>query len=260
VRHALHHDVFVRESGRHEGPRTVLWIHGLGESGLGFEEILDRPELAGWRHIVPDLPGYGRTVWPGEPMRLTAQADLLADLVQDLAGGPVVVVGHSMGGVIALLLAERHRSLVRGVLDVDGNKSLDDCTYSGQAADQDIVAFTDGGFDRLRDAVYRAGDSEAAQRGYYASLRQASPVQFWLNSGELVAMSRTGDLARRLADLDVPRAYVAGTPGGASEASRRLLAATSVPVLEVRPSGHWPFVDLPDAFVAALMRFLDDLA
>jgi len=260
LRHSLHHDVFVREAGREDGPRTVLWIHGLGESGLGFEAVLERPELAGWRHIAPDLPGYGRTAWPAQPLSLAEQADLLADLAAERARGPVVLAGHSMGGVVALLLAERHRAVVRGLIDIDGNKSPDDCTFSGQAAAQDLPAFTAGGFDALRDAVYAGGHDEPAKRGYYASLRQASPAQFWLNSRELVALSARRDLAGRLAAVagkGIPVAYLAGAPGGASATSRRLLAEARVPVLEIAPSGHWPFLDQPDAFTAAVARFLD---
>ena len=263
VRHALHHDVFIREAGREDGPDTVLWIHGLGESGLGFEGVLDRPELAGWRHIAPDLPGYGRTAWTREPRPLAEQAELLADLAAERAGGPVVLAGHSMGGVVALLMAERSRTLVRGVIDIDGNKSPDDCTFSGQAAAQEPGTFAGGGFDALREAVYATGAEEPAQRGYYASLRLASPAQFWLNSQELVEMSARGDLAGRLAAVagrGIRVAYLAGTPGGASAASRRLLAEARVPVVEIAPAGHWPFLDQPDAFSAAVAAFLAEVS
>ncbi len=256
MRHNLHHGIFLRESGADRGARTILWIHGLGESALGFETMLDRPDLAGWRHIAPDIPGYGRTAWPLSPLSLEEQADLLADLCSDLGTGPVIAAGHSMGGVVALLLAERHPSLVRGVVDIDGNKSPDDCTFSSQAAVQDLMGFIDGGFDVLRDKVYTAGVEERAQRGYHASLCQADPATYHLNSTELVAMSEKRDMATRLAGLNVPRVYIAGAPGGASEETRRLLEEARVPVLEITPSGHWPFLDQPEDFNEALLSFL----
>jgi pimeloyl-ACP methyl ester carboxylesterase len=260
MRHGLHHGVFLRQSGSDRRERTLLWIHGLGESGLCFESVIARPELAGWHHLVPDLPGYGRTAWQTSPLSLADHADLLADLCSDLALGPVAVAGHSMGGVVALLLAERHRALVRGVVDIDGNKSPDDCTFSSQAAAQDLVAFATGGFTELRERIYEAGLDDPAQRGYYASLRQADPAAYHLNSRELVERSaRTGDLAERLARLACPRVYVAGAPGGASPGSRRQLAESRVPVLEIAPSGHWPFIDQPAAFTAALGSFLDEV-
>ena len=101
---------------------------------------------------------------------------------------------------------------------------------------------------------------EPAQRGYYASLRQADPATYHLNSRELIELSaRPGDLADRLAALRVPRAYIAGAPGGASATSRGLLDQARVPVIEVAPSGHWPFIDQPDAFAAGLRSFLDEV-
>ena len=55
------------------GARTVLWIHGLGESGLCFERLLARPDLADWQHVVADLPGYGRTAWPTAPRKMASK-------------------------------------------------------------------------------------------------------------------------------------------------------------------------------------------
>jgi pimeloyl-ACP methyl ester carboxylesterase len=260
MRHSLHHGIFQREFGRDDGAPTVLWIHGLGESGLCFEGVLDRPGLTTWRHLVPDLPGYGRTAWPHLVPSLADLADLLADLAADQArGGPVVVAGHSMGGVVALLLAERYPPLVRAVIDIDGNTTSDDCTFSSQAAAMDLADFEDGGFDALRDRVYEAGVTQPAQRGYHASLRQAQPASYHRHSLELVTLSAEGDLARRRAALRCPLLYVAGAPGGASAASRRALDEARVAVVEVAPSGHWPFIDQPGAFSGVVASFLQQV-
>lgn len=69
----------VRDLGA-GGRGTVFWIHGLGESGLCFERVLARPELHGFRHLVPDLPGYGRRPWPF----VDQPAELASELVRHL--------------------------------------------------------------------------------------------------------------------------------------------------------------------------------
>ena len=66
MRHALHHGVFLREAGSDAPAPSVLWIHGLGESGLCFEQLCRHPALESWPCLVPDLPGYGRS---GQPRR-----------------------------------------------------------------------------------------------------------------------------------------------------------------------------------------------
>jgi pimeloyl-ACP methyl ester carboxylesterase len=248
--------MFVRSVSGDPKLPSLVFVHGLGESGLCFEQVVGHPRLGPWTRYVVDLPGYGRSVW-GEPVSLAGLADHLAAWMREVHPGErVIPIGHSMGGVVALLLAERHPDLVDGVVDVDGNKSLGDCTFSSQAARQSLDPFENEGFDALRSRVYAAGERDMAQRGYYASLRLCDPRAFHRHSVELVELSGREDLAMRLASLAVRKVYVAGQPGGACPRSMELLRDAKVPCVAIAPSGHWPFLDQPGAFVAALEAFL----
>lgn len=248
--------MYLRESGSSAAGSSVLWVHGLGESGLCFEAVVGHPGLRHLRHLVPDLPGYGRSPWPVEPENLEQLADRLGHWLEARSEAPVVAVGHSMGGVLVLLLAEKWPDRVRAVVDIDGNKSPGDCTFSSQAAARSRTAFVRGDFDGLRDAIYRNGLEDEALRGYYASLRLADPRSFHLHSEELVSMAREERLAGRLAALPCPAHYIAGSPGGAAPRSLELLADAHVPVTRISPSGHWPFIDRRDEFAWKLRDIL----
>lgn len=250
----------LREHGGLKGRGTILYIHGLGESGLSLEGIATHPEFADWRHLVPDLPGYGRSLWPEVPMPLVAVADLLAERLRSWNAAPAVVLGHSMGGVVATLLGERHPDVVRAVIDVEGNKSLADCTYSSRADADAREAFLRDGYRKLLDGIWELGADREPLRGYYASMRFADPRTLWLHSTELVAYSREESMARRLAALGVPALYVAGVPEGAGPRTLALVKESGLPAAILEPAGHWPFLDQPDGFARAVADFLSGLS
>src|SRR6476661_6782991 len=91
-----------------EGPPLLL-VHGFGGAAWNFSELA--PLLPGRRLIIPDLPGHGASS-PLPAPTLTGFADVLAEILDR----PVDVLGHSLGGVVALHLAERHPQLVRSLV------------------------------------------------------------------------------------------------------------------------------------------------
>jgi pimeloyl-ACP methyl ester carboxylesterase len=118
---SVEHGMLVRTRGDDRAP-TVVYVHGLGESGRCFEALAADPALAHLRHVIPDLPGYGRSPWPAQTSSLIEVADHVAAWLAS-RGGPApprvtdptgaaasaapVVVGHSMGGVISRLTSAR---------------------------------------------------------------------------------------------------------------------------------------------------------
>jgi pimeloyl-ACP methyl ester carboxylesterase len=91
-----------------EGPPLLL-LHGFGGAAWNWTALA--PLLAGRRVLIPDLPGHGGSS-PLPAPSLAGFADAVAALVEE----PVGVVGHSLGGVVALRLAERRPELVRGLV------------------------------------------------------------------------------------------------------------------------------------------------
>jgi pimeloyl-ACP methyl ester carboxylesterase len=128
------------------------------------------------------------------------------------AVGPAVVIGHSLGGVIALALAELAPADLRAVIDVDGNVALGDCTYSSQIAAYPEADFVAHGHAAVCDRLQAHADPIV--RGYGARMRTASPAQLWRYSHDLVDASTPETSARRRAAVGVRYVYVAGEPRG----------------------------------------------
>lgn len=96
------------------GP-AVLAVHGLGGSGRYWQGLADRIG-DGATILAPDLPGFGRSDPPTEDVdRALLLADLDAVVTRFAGDGPIRVVGHSLGGVLAALWTSRHPDRVSGL-------------------------------------------------------------------------------------------------------------------------------------------------
>ena len=260
IRHSLAEGMHLRTVSAESSQGTILYVHGLGESALSFEALLTDPKLASWKHLAPDLPGYGKSFWESEPLPLEEQARRLARLLSGQVEEPVVVLGHSMGGVIGTLLAELEPEKVRAFVNVEGNLSLADCGYSSQAARYSRQAWLEEGAEIvLGNILADEGEASEVTRAYAASIQLCDPRAFHLNSDELVEFSSGHGLAARMADLSMPGIFLHGVPRGTGERSLGLLARHGVRVRGIEGAGHWPFLDQPAAFVDELLEFLESL-
>lgn len=115
-------DLYLHRYGP-AGPVRVLAIHGLTGHGRRWEDLATRelPEIA---LSAPDLLGHGRSTWSA-PWTIDANVAELARIIERDGAGPVVVVGHSFGGAIALNLAAARPDLVSSLVLLDPAIGLD---------------------------------------------------------------------------------------------------------------------------------------
>ena len=113
--------LFLRSGGT--GETTYLLLHGLGATGEvweGFVDLIDRNKAGRW--LVPDFRGHGRSPWH-RPYTYGSLMDDLIPLINKAS--QLVVVGHSMGGVVGLML-DNVLSNVKRVLGVGIKVSWND--------------------------------------------------------------------------------------------------------------------------------------
>ena len=107
------------------GPRTVAAAHGVTANHTSFHPLADALGDE-FTLLAPDLRGRAGSRDVGPPFGMAAHADDVAEVVRSLAGGgPVTLLGHSMGGFVAAVAAARHPDLVSSVVLVDGGLPLD---------------------------------------------------------------------------------------------------------------------------------------
>ena len=110
--------LFFYDSGGSREP-AVLLIHGLGDEADTWRHLIE-PLSSRWRVIAPDLPGFGRSEKPVRAYTLEFLQSCLFELLERLSIQQVILVGHSMGGMLAQSMALEQPGMVKGLVLIDG--------------------------------------------------------------------------------------------------------------------------------------------
>lgn len=154
------------------------------------------------------------------------------------------LVGHSMGGLTALLLAHQDPDRVLSFVDIEGNVAPEDCFLSRQVithAADDAESFFDAFIERTRQSPFFSSAL------YAASLRhkvRPSAVRGIFES--MLDLSDNGDLMTKFLSLSCPRTFMYGEQN-ASLSYLPTLAARGVELAEIPHSGHFPMYSNPVA-------------
>ncbi len=233
---------------------TVVFLHGLGCSGSDFRAAFHHPGLTEYSLLTFDLPGCGDTPYPqNQTLNIDDLVELTHLILAKLQLQKVVLVGHSMGGLLALLYTERYPTTVRGFVNIEGNLAPEDCFFSRLVAHADHTTVTTSILPKLRDRLQHAQNT--GLRAYAANLERASPEAYHDYSPSLVHYSDTGNLLQRYLALDIPTLFLYGDENRSLSYLPRL-KDSGCTLLEIPASGHFPFHDNPAALYHALATFL----
>lgn len=107
-----------------KGDRCVVLLHGYLESMLVWDEFV--PLLSDHVRVVTlDLPGHGISTIAGEVHTMEFLAETVAKTMESLGVDRYTVVGHSMGGYVALAMCENYRERLEGIVLLSSTTSAD---------------------------------------------------------------------------------------------------------------------------------------
>jgi pimeloyl-ACP methyl ester carboxylesterase len=230
---------------------SLLMVHGSGGTGLNWRPQLS--SLEGVNAAAVDLPGHGETPGPGLDS-VEAYADWLAGLI---AAGPVrpVVMGHSLGGAIAQMLAVERPELLHGLILVGTGSRL-----------KVLPAILEGLRSRPEETVktiidYAYGDNpdpELKRRGEKEMLEEDPGVIL----GDFAACNAF-DLTDRLGEIAAPTRVIVGaedklTPPKYSAFLAERIPRAGEPVV-IPGGGHLVYIENPRPFNQAVEAFLSGL-
>jgi pimeloyl-ACP methyl ester carboxylesterase len=265
----------VESTGKAPGPgvETFLLIHGYGASTFTWRHWA--PRLASRGHVLlVDMKGFGRAPKPDDGRYAPEhQAELVLRLIEERGLRRLTLVGHSLGGGVALLVAlglsERLPDRLERLVVV-----------SGAAYEQRLPPFvrladhprTSSFLFRLfgprlvvravlQSIVYDRSRVEDAQvRGYAASLGTSDALRALIASARQIRPDRLDQLTASYPRLEIPTLLLWGrhdrvVPLWVGQRLERELPNARLHVLEA--CGHLPAEELPDESWAVLQAFLD---
>lgn len=260
-------ELAVAEAG--EGGRPLLLVHGFTGAKEDFTDWLAPFAARGWHAVAVDLRGHGASVKPADESAysLALFADDLVALADALGWPRFTLLGHSMGGMAAQLVAVRHGERLDGLVLMDSThgpvEGVDPAQAElavtlarsgGTGAIADVTAGYDGPLTTAADRRARRERPGYAEFGE-AKLRACSGAMYAAMVRQLLHQE---DRRAALGRVAVPTLVIAGEEDPLLEPSRRLAAAIPGAELVVVPGGgHSPQFEAPEAWWAAVAAFTD---
>lgn len=249
----LHRDGFDLYYETHGDGPVLLLTHGFASTSQMWRSQIGALG-AGWKLVLWDMRGHGRSVGPADPdaFNETATVADMAALLDAVGAERAVVGGMSLGGYMSLAFYRAHPERVRALLLVDTGPG-----FRNDAAREDWNRYARSvGDDFARDPA-----ATLATRGIEARTSRHVRPEALAHVARGMLTQRDAGVMQSLTAICVPTLVVVGADdqpylGAADYMAGKIAGARKVVIAD---AGHAANVDQPAAFNAAVCGFLDGL-
>ncbi|KAJ4253451.1 hypothetical protein NW762_010609 [Fusarium torreyae] len=240
---------------RRDGPLAPLvFLHGFGGTKEDYVDISLNSLFAGRAFLAYDAPGSGEsTMCDLSKLSMPLLASLAEEVLKHFNITHYHLVGHSMGGLVSNLLAQRQPTSVLSFINIKGNLAPEDCFLSRQVLDypsNDSQIFVDEFIKRTRQSPLYSNGLYAAS---FRAKVQAAVIRPTFES--MVDCTDNGDLLDAFEGFKFPRMYMFGEQYSCLSYLPRLLKA-GVELAEIPHSGHFVMYSNPVAMWERISQFL----
>ncbi|WP_295891335.1 alpha/beta hydrolase [uncultured Alistipes sp.] len=244
-----------------QGDRCVVLLHGYLESLLVWDDFV--PFLYKKLRVVTlDLPGHGISVVTGDTHTMEFLADTVTDALRALGISRCTLVGHSMGGYVALAFCERHPEMLDGLVLLSSTPNPD-TPEKAENRRREIALVKAGKKDALARVAPAAGFAEENRARMKDAIEDLTEQVFVTEDEGIVALLN-GMIARKdqngmLHQTKVPVLFILGRKDNyiPVEVAEKMVAEhPEACVVWLEHSGHMGFLEEPEATAKALLDFV----
>ena len=243
------------------GDKVVVLLHGYLENMMVWDDFV--PLLYKQVRVVTlDIPGHGISEVKGETHSMEYLADTLAYALDALGVERATVVGHSMGGYVALAFAEKYPLRLDGIVLLHSTPYADS-DEKRRNREREISLIRSGKKELLAHTAPQAGFAEENRNRCRIAIEDLQQTIYLTEEAGIIALLN-GMILRKpqsemLHNLGKPVLFILGRKDGyiTAEVAEKMVAEhPEAEVVWLENSGHMSFVEEPSACAAALLDFV----
>jgi pimeloyl-ACP methyl ester carboxylesterase len=240
--------------------RPLVFLHGFCESKEIWRDYVS-PLAADYRVILIDLPGFGSNDAPQENYSMESGAHYVQQVLRGLQADKCLLIGHSMGGYVALALAEQYPQLLAG-LALFHSSALPDSEEKKDNRNKTMDFIRKHGVDKFMDTfvapLFFEGNRDAKKETIALLTQAGKKAPEPAVIGALMGMRDRPDRTQVLKTVDFPVLFIAGKQDPAV-ALELTLQQCHLPqeshTLFLDQTGHMGMFEKPRVTLAALQAF-----
>lgn len=246
-------NIHYTRTGGHKPP--VIMLHGLMANGICWTSLARVLEKE-YDVIMPDARGHGNSSVPDFGYRYEDHANDVAGLINALKLPPPILLGHSMGGMTAAVVASRKPNLLRGLILAD--PTFLSPKVQREVRDSDVA-------DQHRRMLNMSLDEVVADARNRHPNRSTETIELFARARLQTSMAAfdvltppNPDYRMLVSAIDVPSLIVFGDKGVVSSAVAKELQRLNprLQAQQIREAGHSVHLDQPERFAAIVGSFI----
>lgn len=232
----------------------LVFLHGLQSRKEIFDELrLNLEKSFPFSYLAMDFIGFGESDKPEDfSYDIIDQADIVKKLLKEIGIKRVIIIGHSLGGMVGTLLLEQDLT-IDALISMEGNLCLEDCGESRVVADMSFEHFRSTYFSSLKERLKTSNETSAPFR--CTAIDLIPDYVFYKTAKSIVQWSKEEKLFDIFQTSSQPKLLICGE----KSSFKSLPQNEHIKHATIKRAGHFMILDNPQECIKVIGDFLKNI-